>query len=59
MTELMYIKHPDLFELSTQVTEHGVDTKGMYFVFKSKPLLSSRRWPAGRSRKNNNNACLL
>ena len=32
MTELMYIEHPDLFELSTQITQHGSDAKGMYLV---------------------------
>ena len=33
MTDLMYINHPDLFELSAQVTQHGIDAKGMYVVF--------------------------
>ncbi len=33
MTELMYIEHPDLFELSAQVTQHGSDAKGVYLVF--------------------------
>ena len=32
MTELMYTKYPDLFELSAQVTEQGSDAKGMYLV---------------------------
>lgn len=32
MTELMYIQYPDLFELSAQVTNHGVDSKGIYLV---------------------------
>lgn len=32
MTKLMYIEHPDLFELSAQVTEHGSDAKGVYLV---------------------------
>jgi alanyl-tRNA synthetase len=33
MTELMYIEHPDLFESSAQVTQHGSDAKGVYLVF--------------------------
>lgn len=32
MTDLMYIEHPDLFESSAQVTQHGSDAKGMYLV---------------------------
>ena len=32
MTEPMYIEHPDLFESSAQVTQHGSDVKGLYLV---------------------------
>lgn len=32
MTELMYIEHPDLFEVAAQITQHGCDAKGMYLV---------------------------
>ena len=32
MTELMYIKYPDLFESSAQLNNHGEDSKGMYLV---------------------------
>ena len=32
MTHLDYRHHPDLFELSAQVTQQGIDAKGMYLV---------------------------
>ena len=32
MTKLMYIQHPDLFELSAQVIQHGRDNRGTYLV---------------------------
>ncbi len=32
MTELMYTKHPDLFETKAQIIDHGYDSKGTYLV---------------------------
>ena len=32
MTELMYTKHPDLFETKAQIIDHGNDSKGTYLV---------------------------
>lgn len=33
MTELIFLKYPDLFEISATVTAIDTDTKGMYIVF--------------------------
>lgn len=45
MTELMYIKHPGLFEASAQVTHQGDDVKGRYLV-----LNQSLFYPQGGGR---------